>query len=125
MFSFALISWTLVRCVKEWDDYLEYSNFMPTDPRFGRKCGHIPKLQISGGGPGKFFRVTFRSNDGWADGTGFHAAFTFTRKINHVISPTSSMAVGNVILDKRTWISLLLFLLGNSLHSSPKLFGPY
>ncbi|XP_021945040.2 suppressor of lurcher protein 1-like [Folsomia candida] len=104
-------------CDKEWDDYVEWGDysFMPTDSRFWRRCGYIssPNLRISGGGPpAKFLRLTFRSNDRWADRTGFHASFTFTRQINHVTSSTFSNGGRNVIFPNKQTTPLLLFFLG-------------
>lgn len=59
-------------------DYLEFSNYMPVDTSYGRKCGvglsTKPFRLIS---EAHFFRVTFRSNDEF-DGGGFFASFHFT-----------------------------------------------
>lgn len=117
------------RCDKEWDDYVEWGDysFMPTDSRFWRRCGYIssPNLRISGGGPpAKFLRLTFRSNDRWADRTGFHASFTFTRQINHVTSSTFSNGGRNVIFPNKQTTPLLLFFLGTYIYTFTRELSP-
>lgn len=55
-------------------DYVELSNFLTVDRKFGRKCGKLDKLIVRS--DGRFFRLTFRSNDR-LDGTGFTASYNF------------------------------------------------
>lgn len=55
-------------------DYVELSNFLTVDRKFGRKCGKLDKLLVRS--DGRFFRLTFRSNDR-LDGTGFTASYNF------------------------------------------------
>lgn len=73
------------RCL-EWtkSDYVEFSNYMPVDLEYGRKCGEEldPFRVIS---LSSFFRVTFRSNEEF-DGGGFSASFQFTTQINQIIA---------------------------------------
>jgi hypothetical protein len=74
-------------------DYIEFSNYMPEDKSYGRKCGseRQPFRLIS---DSYFFRVTFRSNDKF-DGGGFYATFHFTTQPKEILieahdSPTHS-----------------------------------
>ncbi|XP_037027150.1 suppressor of lurcher protein 1-like [Bradysia coprophila] len=56
-------------------DSVELSNFNSVDRKFQKYCSKISK-GFSVKSDGKFFRVTFRSNDR-LDGTGFRASYTF------------------------------------------------
>ncbi|ODM96056.1 Suppressor of lurcher protein 1, partial [Orchesella cincta] len=71
-------------CDEDWDDYVELSNHMPMeDSHFLRKCGREPLRPFSVRSDGQFFRLSFKSNDRY-DGSGFHARFQFTDKINQI-----------------------------------------
>lgn len=74
-------------------DYVELSNFLSVDRKFSRKCGRLEKLVVQS--DGRFFRVTFRSNDR-LDGTGFRASFAFEK------DPTTTEAIPEVRQFART-----------------------
>jgi len=64
------------------DDYVEYSEYMPTDRRYGRLCGHQKDDSFVLQSDSSFFRLEFRSGDGpgrgGGGGFGFQVIFTFT-----------------------------------------------
>lgn len=55
-------------------DYVEFSNSMTEDSKFGRYCGQRKEFHVES--ERNFFKVTFRSNDR-LDGTGFKAIYQF------------------------------------------------
>lgn len=56
-------------------DYVEFSNFMTIDRKFRRMC-ETNKRGWDVRSDGKFFRVTFKSNDRF-ESTGFRASYQF------------------------------------------------
>ncbi len=69
------------RCDEEtYSDYVEFSNYIPTDRKYDRKCGTESGFKVRS--DRKFFRVNFHSNDRY-DATGFQATYQFSDKANH------------------------------------------
>ncbi|XP_050341395.1 suppressor of lurcher protein 1 [Bactrocera neohumeralis] len=62
-------------------DYVEFSNFMSTDRKYGRYCGKRDKFEVRS--DGRFFRVSFYSNDRF-DKTGFRALYDYQGKSSRV-----------------------------------------
>ncbi|CAL8116885.1 unnamed protein product [Orchesella dallaii] len=73
-------------------DYVEFSNFMPVDTRFRRKCGYEshPFLVIS---EKNFFRMSFMSNERY-DGSGFVGSYHFTNNLDHVYAAANGVGSG-------------------------------
>ncbi|XP_022826177.1 suppressor of lurcher protein 1 [Spodoptera litura] len=65
-------------------DYVEFSNYMTEDNRFGRYCGQMKEFHVES--ERNFFKVTFRSNDR-LDGTGFKAIYQFLEATDEYRAP--------------------------------------
>lgn len=65
-------------------DYVEFSNYMTEDNRFGRYCGQMKEFHVES--DRNFFKVTFRSNDR-LDGTGFKAIYQFLEATDEYRAP--------------------------------------
>lgn len=65
-------------------DYVEFSNYMTEDNRYGRYCGQMKEFHVES--ERNFFKVTFRSNDR-LDGTGFKAIYQFLDITDEYQSP--------------------------------------
>lgn len=65
-------------------DYVEFSNYMIEDNRYGRYCGQMKEFHVES--DRNFFKVTFRSNDR-LDGTGFKAIYQFLEATDKYQSP--------------------------------------
>lgn len=65
-------------------DYVEFSNYMTEDNRYGRYCGQMKEFHVES--ERNFFKVTFRSNDR-LDGTGFKAIFQFLEATDEYRAP--------------------------------------
>ncbi|KAJ6638895.1 Suppressor of lurcher protein 1 [Pseudolycoriella hygida] len=72
-------------------DSVEFSNFNSVDRKFQKYCSKIPK-GFTVKSDGKFFRITFRSNDR-LDGTGFRASYTF--EVEKPTTEIPSLAIDN------------------------------
>lgn len=70
------ICFALCRCEESTaSDYVEFSNFMTVDRKFRKMC-ETNKRAWDVRSDGRFFRVTFRSNDRF-ESTGFRASYQF------------------------------------------------
>ncbi|ODM91856.1 Suppressor of lurcher protein 1 [Orchesella cincta] len=80
-----------------YSDYVEFSNYIPTDRKYDRKCGTESGFKVRS--DRKFFRVNFHSNDRY-DATGFQATYQFSDKTNHLTirNVRSSSEKGSQIL---------------------------
>ncbi|CAH0723631.1 unnamed protein product, partial [Brenthis ino] len=65
-------------------DYVEFSNYMTEDSRYGRYCGRMKEFHVES--ERNFFKVTFRSNDR-LDGTGFKAMYQFLEASDEYLAP--------------------------------------
>lgn len=65
-------------------DYVEFSNYMTEDSRYGRYCGRMKEFHVES--ERNFFKVTFRSNDR-LDGTGFKAMYQFLEASDEYQAP--------------------------------------
>ncbi|KPJ02420.1 Suppressor of lurcher protein 1 [Papilio xuthus] len=70
-------------------DYVEFSNYMTEDSRFGRYCGQMKEFHVES--DRNFFKVTFRSNDR-LDGTGFKAMYQFLEVTDEYRAPLQDKA---------------------------------
>ncbi|XP_036325015.1 suppressor of lurcher protein 1-like [Rhagoletis pomonella] len=73
-------------------DYVEFSNFMSTDRKYGKYCGKRDKFEVRS--DGRFFRVSFYSNDRF-DKTGFRALYDFEGKNLRVENTSMQSYVSN------------------------------
>lgn len=63
---------------------------MIRDRKYSRHCGQLKEFDVES--DGKFFRVTFKSNDR-LDGTGFNASYVFhDEQENFTVKPPQSEA---------------------------------
>ncbi|XP_045488272.1 suppressor of lurcher protein 1 [Pieris rapae] len=85
-------------------DYVEFSNYMTEDNRYGRYCGQQKEFHVES--ERNFFKVTFRSNDR-LDGTGFKAIYQFLEASDEYQAPISDYASSPLPL--RLWLTLLVF----------------
>jgi hypothetical protein len=74
-------------------DYVELSNSMTEDNRFGRFCGQKKEFHVES--ERNFFKVTFRSNDR-LDGTGFKAIYQFLEITDEYQAPMQDEASSSV-----------------------------
>lgn len=70
-------------------DYVEFSNYMTEDNRYGRYCGQMKEFHVES--ERNFFKVTFRSNDR-LDGTGFKAIYQFLEVTDEYRAPIQDLA---------------------------------
>ncbi|XP_046416512.1 suppressor of lurcher protein 1 [Neodiprion pinetum] len=71
-------------------DFVEFSNYMARDRKYSRHCGQLKEFDVDS--DGKFFRVTFKSNER-LDGTGFNASYVFyDEEDNFTVKPTQGHA---------------------------------
>ncbi|XP_054726901.1 suppressor of lurcher protein 1 [Anastrepha obliqua] len=77
-------------------DYVEFSNFMSTDRKYGKHCGKRDKFEVRS--DGRFFRISFYSNDRF-DKTGFRALYDFEGKNLRVenTSMQSYVSTANIV----------------------------
>ncbi|XP_067640812.1 suppressor of lurcher protein 1, partial [Eurosta solidaginis] len=88
-------------------DYVEFSNFMSTDRKYGRYCGKRDKFEIHS--DGRFFRVSFYTNDRF-DRTGFRALYDFEEKSLRVENASTQGYVSSSDFDLRFQLSLQITL---------------
>lgn len=74
-------------------DYVEFSNYMTEDSRFGRYCGQMNEFHVES--DRNFFKVTFRSNDR-LDGTGFKAIYQFMEITDEYQAPIQNAATNQI-----------------------------
>ncbi|GAB0088255.1 uncharacterized protein DMENIID0001_026490 [Sergentomyia squamirostris] len=88
-------------------DYVEFSNFKVQDRRYRRYCGQKKSFVIKS--EGRFFRVTFRSND-LLDGIGFKAFYAFEsdKASENIITEVGSNAIC-IKLSSNIWMFLVVF----------------
>ncbi|KAL1491555.1 hypothetical protein ABEB36_012134 [Hypothenemus hampei] len=87
-------------------DYVEFSNFHPTDRKYQRHCGQLQEFDVES--DRKFFRVTFKSNER-LDGTGFNATYQFLDVIDiYKPAPTIGRAPGTFLGNLLLILSLYL-----------------
>lgn len=89
-----------LRCTESTQsDYLEFSNFMPVDTRFRRRCGYEkdPFMVVS---EKKFFRITFMSNEQY-DGSGFIGTYHFTDNLDMVYAAAAGIAPGGALTARK------------------------
>ncbi|XP_063369841.1 suppressor of lurcher protein 1 [Cydia amplana] len=70
-------------------DYVEFSNQMTEDNRYGRYCGQMKEFHVES--ERNFFKVTFRSNDR-LDGAGFKAIYQFLEITDEYRAPIHDTA---------------------------------
>lgn len=70
-------------------DYVEFSNKMTEDNKYGRYCGQMKEFHVES--ERNFFKVTFRSNDR-LDGTGFKAMYQFLEATDEYQAPVFDKA---------------------------------
>lgn len=90
-------------------DYVEFSNSMTEDSRFGRYCGQMKEFHVES--DRNFFKVTFRSNDR-LDGTGFKAIFQFLEvtdeyhaTVQDTASSTGEFTITSFIINSLSCLS--------------------
>ncbi|GBP14781.1 Suppressor of lurcher protein 1 [Eumeta japonica] len=71
-------------------DYVEFSNYMTEDSRYGRYCGQMKDFHVES--DRNFFKITFRSNDR-LDGTGFRAFYQFLEVTDEYQLPAKDSAL--------------------------------
>lgn len=100
IFFFKTVFVFLFRCDEEtYSDYVEFSNYIPTDRKYDRKCGTESGFKVRS--DRKFFRVNFHSNDRY-DATGFQATYQFSDKANHLtIRNVRSSSVSTFSANRR------------------------
>lgn len=73
-------------------DYVEFSNHMTEDNRYGRYCGQMKEFHVES--ERNFFKVSFRSNDR-LDGAGFKAIYQFLEITDEYRAPIHDSASGS------------------------------
>ncbi|ALC46037.1 maker184, partial [Drosophila busckii] len=86
-------------------DYVEFSNFMSTDRKYKRYCGKLPDFEVRS--DGRFFRVTFHSNDRFV-ANGFRALYTFERIKSRIDLDleSNSVSMQSYVSDRSNAISI-------------------
>lgn len=94
MFCKIFVNLIFSRCeASSASDYVEFSNHMTEDTRFGRYCGLMKEFHVES--ERNFFKVTFRSNDR-LDGTGFKAIYQFLEITDEYQTPIQDEASNSV-----------------------------
>lgn len=90
-------------------DYVEFSNYMTEDSRFGRHCGQWKEFHVES--ERNFFKVTFRSNDR-LDGTGFKAMYQFLEVTDEYRAPPVQDKASNSLCIFENFLMLFILAIG-------------
>ncbi|XP_055381437.1 suppressor of lurcher protein 1-like [Condylostylus longicornis] len=97
-------------------DYVEFSNFMSEDRKFIKYCGKYQSFSVRS--DGKFFRITFRTNDRF-DKTGFRAHYEFVAYMPPTENPNNQKKIQKPISGKACGaeINIIIFIIVYTLQS--------